>query len=375
MAINIRQFFIILVFLIISGSIRLDAAGPTLQHQPPTGLEHNTPGVSVKPLPGGGNVISKTTTETKTSADGKTTTTTVTKTKQTHKDGSSSDATETKTEIKTTAKDKNGKEYVSEKTSTTVITKRETDKKKETSTTSTSSGHTAKLGPPSPDGGSEGGESRDLPYEKLSNGPTGLTGKTWEDDEGNTVEELIIPTGEGVQVKRVRTKFKNGSEHTVITREDGTSESTYTSGKKKKVEYYDKNGKLQSTHETDEKGVTTHEYTDKDGNQVTEVTGKDGKTQSKFVKEKSGNSYEIRFLKGKPWKIIQYDPNGNKIDENIIEPKDRKRFKELFGDDLSMNSLPGAGETGIGREVFAGMGTPVSAEPDHPSFDDHPHEV
>ena len=365
---KIYNGFMMAMLLLISAA-PVFADGPTLTHEPPTGVVHSTPGVTVKPVKGGGSVAEKVTKTTETSADGKTTTTTtVTKTVE-KKDGKTVDKTEITKESKTTAKDTNGKEYVSGKTTTTKTTTRTTKANGETSTESTSSGHVTDYGKPDADGVMQGGGGLGLPAEKLENGPTGIVKKTWKDEDGNTNVETSVPVG-GETTVHTRTTYKDGTERMIVKHPDGSTSITFVRGKERTREDFDKDGKKISTEKTDKKGVTTREYTDAEGNEIVDVKDKDGKLKTKTVREKDGTTHEIRFLRGKPWNHIVYDADGKKVEENIIDPKDRKGYKDIFGDDLGMSGMPGAS---TGRDILVGMPGPA-VERDH-GHADHPHEV
>lgn len=333
--------------------LELRAAGPTLQHQPPTGLQHGTPGATVKPDGKGGTTISKTTTSTETSADGKTTTKTTTdQSKTTNKDGSTVDKTETKTESTTTAKGPDGKDYTQSKTTTNVATTRTTNKKGETSTASTSGGHQINYKEPNADGETVVDSSTVFPPEKLENGATGIVKKTYRDDDNNVVVETTIPG----HVKSTKTDYGGGREQIVLEYPDGHFLVMNFDGGTKTVEHYDKDKELVQTDKTDKKGNKTSTY-QRNGSDVTEVTGKDGKPISKTVREQNGTSYEIQYdKKGKPKKIIQYDENGKKTREEDLGPEDQKDFEKNFGDGLGMGEFPGG--AGVGRDVLVGLDSP-----------------
>ena len=243
------------IFLMVVGLGTLQAGGPTLEHQPPTGLTHNTKGATEKPDGQGGSIISKK--DTQTSKDGTTTTTTtVTKTKQTSKDSSTSDATVTQTQSQTTAKDQHGNEYVKTKTNTTVKTTRTTDADGKTTATSSSSGNKFEYKGPNEDGVSEVKEGKVLPGEKLENKPDETETRSYTNDDGRPVTVRKHPE-EGTTTT---TDLGNGRSQSVNEKGDGTKTITLKEGKEKTTEHYDKDGKLTKTEKTDKKGNTTTEY-------------------------------------------------------------------------------------------------------------------
>jgi len=337
------------------------AGGPMLQHQPPTGLQHSTPGATVTPDGKGGNIVSKTNTTEDPSAGGGKTTTTVTQTRQTNKDGSTVDTTVVEKETKVFDKTKDGTEYVKSKTNSSVKTERTTDKKGQTSTASTSSGRSVEFSEPNQDGVSDAKSSQFTPAEKLENGASGIAKKSHYDVEGNKVTVTTIPG----HITSTKTEYKNGKMQTVNQYPDGRSIVSVFPGSEARAqtrEWYDANGELVQRMERDKNGDAIYGY-QADGNDVVEVRNKNDKPKSKTVRERDGSSYEIRFIGGMPWKLIQYDKMGNKVDETIIDSRNRKDFEKNFGDDLSMGD-PFSGPSSVGRDVLVGMDT-VQGAPEH----------